>query len=99
MAGTIEGQCKGENDSSATRIGLSDYPAMTEGLGANDSRSDPVASFSNTMLDLRRLRAERRRIISRLVTNPNDPEAGIQLESLLRYGNRLNAQLKYRKRR
>lgn len=96
-----EGECKsdGEGNSSATQFGLARYPTMTECLSAHDPRSDPVASFSNTMLDLRRLRAERRRIMSHLIANPHDAEAGKQLKNLLRYGIRLNAQLKHRKRR
>lgn len=106
LAGQTEDEWKGDGqggeadaDSSATRFGLARYTTMTECRSANDPRSDPVASFSNTMLDLRRLRAERRQIMSRLIANPHDAEAGKQLKNLLRYGIRLNAQLKHRKRR
>ena len=70
------------------------HPTVSDLLDIQDPRSDSIARLANTVLDLCRLRAARKRLLAQLMEDPDDLTAGRDLQSLLRYGNRLNAQLK-----
>ena len=69
-------------------------PIISDFLDIQDPRRDPVACQANTILDLCRLRAARKRLALRIMEDPNDPSLARELQSLVRYGNRLNSQLK-----
>ena len=70
------------------------HPIVSGFLDLRDPRSDNIASFANTVLDLCRLRAARKRAVAKLLDDPDDPNAEHELQSLVRYGRRLNSQLK-----
>lgn len=70
------------------------HPIVSGFLDIQDPRSDPVARLANMILDLCRLRAARKRLALRIVEDPHDPSVARDLRSLVRYGNRLNSQLK-----
>lgn len=81
-----------EADGPKARAGQ--HPTVTGFLDIQDPRSDTIARLASTVLDLCRLRAARRRLVARLIENPDDLTAERDLQSLVRYGKRLNSQLK-----